>query len=357
MMDRTMSFEAFIDLLPITILALTLWRVRWVLKPSSASLSAGMSTDRTRPLRGVMALMVITHHIAQRTAAGILIRPYTDMGYLPVAAFFFLSGYGLLTRWRADPDYRRDFLKRRFTALIGSLLPVMGIYTALHLLCGPSESLPAACMAIINEANAWFLVELAVFYLAFALLMRLCERPWIVIGMTAVCCAVYTAACVALSLGDWWYKSSPAFVLGMVWALCGEGKRRVPARFDWILTVLCWAFCVLIHCNIWTVGWFMPMKAYIPSALSACLFVLGTALMTGKVHIDNPALRCLGGISYEIYIVQGLFLSMLRGRIVYITSDFVYSVLVITGTLLVSAGLHRLVGLALERISVKNTLR
>lgn len=332
--------DAMIDLLPLSLLLLLVWRARPV-KPLSAFDGEGLSLQAAMPLRGALALTVVLHHLAQRTEAGALMRPLTDMGYLPVAMFFFLSGCGVMKKHMASPDYRRRFLRRRLRALCWPLLPALAVYAALCAASRPFMSAWDFYNGVIGAANAWFLVNLIAFYAAFALAMRMCGgRPGLMTAVMAICCALYTAGCMALGYGDWWYKSSPAFVLGMAWAAWGGRWTPFIRRHYWPLLAACWALCLLIHRNIWPLGWFLPFGAFIPSALAASLFALGVALLSMKIRFGNPALDYLGRVSYEIYVLHGILLIALRGDWIWIESDLLYALLVVSGTAALAGALR-----------------
>lgn len=325
--------SALIDLLPIALLLLMLWRVRPAKPLLSGFHEDALSLQAALPLRGALAVMVVFHHLAQRTEAGWLMRLYTDAGYLPVAMFFFLSGYGLMKRHLSSPDYRRHFLRRRLGALLGPIALPMAVYIAMHIASQPFTSAWDFYNGVIGEANAWFIMNLIVFYLEFALAMRLCgKRPGGMVAIMAACCAGYIAGCMALQYGDWWYKSSPAFVIGMACAAWGGRWKPFVRRFYWPLLIACWALCHVVHVNIWTVGWRLHTQALIPSALAATLFALGTALLMMKLRFGNPALNWLGRHSYDIYIIHGILLIALHGGLVYLENDFLYALPLLIGT-------------------------
>ena len=338
-----------IDLMPLALLLLTLWRAKPARPLKSAFYEDNLSLRAALPLRGLLALMVALHHLAQRTQSGHLTRLYTDAGYLPVALFFFLSGYGVMGKYLATADYRRGFLRRRLSALAKPLLPALIVYAILHAANNPYTSAWDYYNGVIGDANAWFLVNLVLFYLEFALAMRLTRRPALMIAFMAVCCAAYVAGCRAVGYGDWWYKSSHAFPLGMAWAVWG-GKmtaflRRRP-RVYWGLLAACWLLCHLIHRNIWPLGWYLPLEALIPSALAASLFTAGVLLLTMKLRLGNPALDYLGRISYEIYILHGILLICLRPLTG--TSEALYALLVLGGSVALASAWHFITRRAIE---------
>ena len=84
-----------IDILPILLLFLCIFGAKITKPLSSINSKDYLSLATCKSYRGLFAIVVILHHLAQRTETGILFRIFTSMGSLAVAFFFFLSGYGL----------------------------------------------------------------------------------------------------------------------------------------------------------------------------------------------------------------------------------------------------------------------
>ena len=64
-----------------------------------------LSKERTVALRGILALMVLICHLHARVelfSNSILGTLFASFGYLAVAVFFFLSGYGLTESYKKD---------------------------------------------------------------------------------------------------------------------------------------------------------------------------------------------------------------------------------------------------------------
>ena len=99
------------NLLAASPLLLALWGCRPV-RPLTALDRESLSLERCLPLRGLMALVVLIHHLAQNTDSGALLRVYLNVGALPVSVFFFLSGYGLMRGAMTRSAYGRGFILR-----------------------------------------------------------------------------------------------------------------------------------------------------------------------------------------------------------------------------------------------------
>ena len=64
------------------------------------------------------------------------------------------------------------------------------------------------------------------------------------------------------------------------------------------------------------------------------IIVLLFLLLNMKIKINNKLLEFFGKISYELYMVQGLFLDIFRTRIYNIQNDLYFALLVIVCSIL-----------------------
>ncbi len=182
-----------------------------------------LSVETTKIFRGFFALVVVLHHLAQRTKAGILFRIFTKLGNPATAVFFFLSGYGLQKSYlEKQGNYRSGFLLRRIPSV---LLPYMTVTLLYRLICRGDRSLPGDVLSGDPTLPfSWYLISLLSFYLVFWLLMHLCgERHSLMILGGCVWILCYTTFCVKMQYGAWWYTASHLLPIGMFWAVY-EGK-------------------------------------------------------------------------------------------------------------------------------------
>lgn len=78
--------------------------------------------------------------------------------------------------------------------------------------------------------------------------------------------------------------------------------------------------------------------------ISAVCFVLFVLFLIMKINIQNAITQKLGIISLEIYVMQGIPMTFLRGGAQwYIESDLLYIFLVIVCTLFLAMFLHPIV--------------
>mgnify|MGYP000988907654 CR=1 FL=1 len=60
--------------------------------------NSSFSSETMNCVKGIFAIMIVLFHLSQHISGGVLFRAIGDTGYLSVAVFFFISGYGMYTR-------------------------------------------------------------------------------------------------------------------------------------------------------------------------------------------------------------------------------------------------------------------
>ena len=83
------------DVLPIFLVLIMLYKIKFI-KPFSIVNENYLSISTCRAYKGIFAIVIIFHHLAQKTENGLLFQLFSGIGYLGVSVFFFFSGYGLL---------------------------------------------------------------------------------------------------------------------------------------------------------------------------------------------------------------------------------------------------------------------
>ena len=69
-------------------------------------------------IKGLLALLIIIHHLSIYIKDTILLKVFTIVGAIAVSAFFFYSGYGLMTSYLKKENYLKDFLNKRIMKIV-----------------------------------------------------------------------------------------------------------------------------------------------------------------------------------------------------------------------------------------------
>lgn len=87
-------------IIPITILI----GVRKVKKSQNLNYNYFNQTQ-TSILKGISILLIVVHHFTIRLINPEFMKPFLNVGFLGVAIFFFISGYGLISSYLKDKNY------------------------------------------------------------------------------------------------------------------------------------------------------------------------------------------------------------------------------------------------------------
>ena len=327
------------DLLLLVPLALCLFGLR----PVKGLNIDCLSKKGTDALRGILALGILFVHITQYCPGGVLFDLWGKIGYLLVALFFFLTGYGLQKQHMTRKDYHKGFLTRRLMGVLLPYLVITAVYWSYYRLLGRGYGLWDV-LKLFAEGTpivsfSWFVPAVLTFYLAFWALMRLCGKGYstMVLG-AAVWFSLYTVICLALGWGNWWYISAFPVVIGMAWATYGEAiEKALKKRYIlwFVLTVAGLAGALILENSLHA-----GFADTLVKGCAATLFTLAVVLAVYKVRFGNPVLRLLGQLSMEIYLMQGLAIMVLRSRWIYVESPVLYGGLIVVLTVAFAAVVH-----------------
>ena len=352
------------------------------------------SLEQTKVLQGITALGIALHHMAQKTCAPWHPRAtivhgldlFVPMGYLFVGVFLFYSGFGLYRSFKTKPGYLNGFLRRRVAPLVIAYYLSECIYTAVRLAMGEKMDAVTILWYLsglhMANFNAWYLVAIPFFYLAFWAAFRACRREGAAIAWVFAFTLGYAALGAFIGhqsdwwmRGEWWYNSILLFPLGL---LFGRHEARVTAFLKkgyWLWLPLSFAAILLLfrqsewlNVNGWgyygAAGDAMTVPHRLMSAgmqwLVATAYVAFCFLVMMKVRFGNRALKWLGGVTLEFYLMHGVFVELfgynfldLTKSLVYIRSVPLYIAAVlgcaVPATLLFSAVWKKLAAAALAR--------
>ena len=302
-----------------------------------------LSRQGTDALRGVLALGILFVHIAQFVPGGKIFDLVQKLGYLVVAGFFFLTGFCLQTQHMAQKDYAAKFLRKRFFSVLLPYLVVTALYWSYYNLLGRGYGLWDVLMLFAQGkpivSFSWFIPAVLTFYLAFWGLMKLCGRGYstMVLG-GAVWFAAYSGICMLLKFDPIWYISAFPAVMGMAWAV---NRKKIgnclKNHYFWVLFPALAAFTAMIVLETGIHGGALDALL---KGLSAALFVTVLVVLLYRVRLGNGALRMLGRMSMEVYLMQGLALMVLRSRWIYIEGPLLYGLLTVVLTVVFAAVVH-----------------
>lgn len=295
------------------------------------------SKKQTDCLKGFLAICVILHHLYQRT--NIITNDYlgcifSDMGYLSVAVFLFISGYGLMQSYKVSrEEYSDTFLSARIIPFYSECIFTILIYIIFYALQGSFDIKKIALSFLFGDTIVpfgWYLQTIMIFYCLFFFVFRKNgggDARKIVIMATLL--LIYLLLCNVFKANLWWYRSTLAFPAGMVFAYKKNEFDEIVRKKYFRVIILCFSFLLFSFLYISTRKTY---NVYI-MCIAAVAFSFFVVCIMLNINITSLILQFLGTISFQIYILQGILVEGLRSNIVYIDNDYIYVVLSVLGTI------------------------
>ena len=302
-------------------------------------------------IKGLLAILIIMHHLSIYIKDVILFKILTIIGIIAVSAFFFYSGYGLMTSYLKKESYLKDFLNKRIMKIvIPYIIAIM--FTGLAYLL-TRQLTPRKIFNSLVEGEpivrfSWYVLAIIILYVVFYLSAKFLKKKKMiniaVFGGTILYCIVVNNV---LGFNNWWVNSCFAFFIGIYWASYKErytitlkDKNKI-IRYAIILLIILF---VIIGFQFFTSEYAVMdiinntdladdiMRQPIPVInmniiCIVLLFMLFNILE--KVRLNDKVFTFLGNISFEIYLYHGLVMYLLRNSCYYCRIDYIYAILVI----------------------------
>ena len=279
----------------------------------------------TSGLRGFLALGIIFHHLSPWVTTGSEFSNFSYMGAYIVSIFFFLSAYGLYNQNENKKNYLDKFLVTRLSKILLPFFAVSLIYLLYRFVDGQLLDLNFFISLFKNGStiifNGWFVNIIILMYLF------------------------------------WWYNSTLAFILGLIWAKYQDVIDKVLDRYYFVVlfSVAVLLFVSHHYGNLLSYlhiedSYSYALAANINNIIFTIYFVVS---FLKKINFSNVFLILLGGISFELYMIHGLVISML-GKI--FVSSPVNDVLLTIFTLIISISLAWIVNKLVNTITTKVNL-
>lgn len=337
-----------LDLFLVLLLVLLFYGVKFKQPLNTFYSEEYLSINTSKYYRGLFAIIVVFHHLAQNTETGVLFRYFARIGFLAVAVFFFLSGYGLQRQYiTKSEEYRKGFLLKRIPNIFIPYIIITVIYWLVYMLRGKVYSIETILVSILKGSpivsNSWYIICILCFYVIYWMIMMICRNQykWMIV-LGGVWYFFYTYFCINMKYGNWWYNTSLLLVVGMFWATYEKKLLHIMTEHYWVVAPITWiVFVILFHYknHIATVI-NIPFFPLVLTLVSSILFVLCIIAFSLKVLVGNKVLGFLGDVSLEIYVSHGLFMTTLRSNCIYINNEVLYCLAVLVCTLSFSILLH-----------------
>ena len=272
-----------------------------------------LSNKSTKSLKGLLALLIIFHHISQKVTTGENFSNFEYMGRYIVALFFFLSGYGLYFQYSNNANYMKNFLRKRLVRIFIPFYFFIVIYVIYRATLGEVINVDFFLSFWKDHSNiiynGWFINSIIVLYVIFYIsFVRKDSKTsfYILIVLTLV----YIFWKTYQDHGDWEYVSIMAFLLGIFWMKNrGLIEKCIENNYFIFLVLFSVLMYIFHHYEVImkNIGITNKYVYYgIVGNICTMVFVVYFLLLTNKLNFSNKYLDFLGDISFEIYMIHGL---------------------------------------------------
>jgi len=274
-----------------------------------------LSLQNTSALRGICAIEIMLGHIGISTR-NIIQFPNKKAGILFVGLFLMISGYGLMF----GLDNKKDYLKNFWPKRLGKMIPIFLIILIVDFILNKEISLSRA-----TGGAKWYVYELIILYILFYISYSLFKKNQL---------AIVFLVSMALAFLFWlfkfdnpWYGSTLCFPLGMAYYKIKK-KTGDITNLKRIILVMGLFFIT----GVTILGFFLWDELFVGvflcrniASVSFCFAIL---LILEKFTIGNKMSLMLGMISYEIYLIHGIFIRIFEKNLI-IENDYLFTVAVI----------------------------
>lgn len=351
------SFSFYLGIFLIPLFYFLLGNMTVVTNPANWQEDA-LGRKHSKEILGFFAVCIVLHHLVQQIGAENAggLTWLEDMGVCFVGVYFFYSGYGLIQSYLTKKDYLRGFFRKRLPAVLVPFYVCIFLFVLQEVCCGASYGVKdyiayLSGVWLIN-GHMWYIVEIFFLYLFFWFFFRICRKEtYAYIGMVSVCIFMVLQSLILghgdkWFQGEWWYNTTLLFPLGMLFARFEKRILIFVRKYYKAAIVLVSASYIALmkatlfmleHYGYWTEyngrigmeGYLDKLKTLSVQLPMVICFAALILLIGQKVKCSNAALKFLGEISLELYLIHNLFLrgfAKISGQGVYFTAVLVCSI-------------------------------
>ncbi len=262
-----------------------------------------LEKDSTIFIRGIATIFIVLHHTVQHTNANNGIVWYFRLiGYICVAIFFLLSGYGNTFSYRNNKSTKIGWLLKRILRIcitfwfiwIIDLIAILFInedkFSIIILI---KQALTLTLPYWIN----WYLKIQVIFYIAYKLFKKNNDIVLLLLTIISVC-IMYI-----LRLESFWWNTMICFGLGSVFA---ERKEKIIINLKknkYIKLILSLVAFVLLF--------ILGTRSFELQVISSIAFCIFITILLFVFKFKSKIINFIGNLSLEIYLWHGVLLKLL----------------------------------------------
>lgn len=319
-----------------------------------------LSVKSTSGLRGFLALGIIFHHLSPLVKSGEEFSNFSYMGTYIVSIFFFLSAYGLYVQNESRENYLDNFLVKRLSKIIVPFFIISLIYIFYRFVNGQLIDLNFFINLFKQGStiiyNGWFVDIIILMYIFFYISFKLFQNKFLSIVLNTIFIICYICLAIKLGYNFWWYNSALAFAIGLIWAKNQNKIDRVLEKYYFIVIILVTVLLFVSHKYDVLLKYLHLEDSYsyaLAANLDNIIFTIYFIIVfLKKINFSNVYLTLIGRISFELYMIHGLVISML-GKI-FVSSrvnDVLFTLFVLIVSLIFAWIINKIINVIIQKVS------
>ena len=303
-----------------------------------------LSLENSIRIKGFLAIGVALNHIIHEIKCPDLHLEFWNMFFWFVAIFFFFNGYGIMYKLVTDSNYLEGFLRKRVLKIVIPFLIVYCLTVLLKMLLGEKFTFVNILKSFFNGVpiadNLWYIELLILFYL-FVWCVGKCiknKTEMIIAGFVFV--ALWYVFAIWRQLSPHWMFTCLLIPVGMLFAY-KEAETYELLRKNQVLLVIICGLIVAFACSKSVEYIFTTGEGTAIAIFSSVAFTILFFIMNMYIQNNGRALTFFGKISFEFYMIHGLIIEILRNKYFYINNDYIFVILVITISIIVSLAFQK----------------
>ncbi len=284
------------------------------------------SLDQVNNLKGVLAILIILYHLTNIGHVAFL-SPFDFWGAPIVSLFLCISGYGLLASYQKKGDgYLINFIPTKLWRIIFPLFFATLVYLISDYL--DKQKFPEGILqnlflyGVTPLPFSWYAYAIISFYLLFYLVFLNSKLGlYLKLFVMLLMAIAFMFLLRNLGYGREWWICALAFPTGMYYKLWEDKLLKLTKQRKWPLLIVP-SICLLL---------LLIVKSKIELLFPLAYIIIPIALvyLVSFISLRNKVLLFLGGISYEIYLLHGAWMFLLRGKTIHLDNDYIFSISVV----------------------------
>lgn len=277
---------------------------------------AQISIEDSLCLRGMAASLIIFHHIQQKGYAPSCCVLMGYIGFIMVAIFFFLSGYGLVFGFLHKNDYFKGFLLKH---LLSIYLPYWIIITLnnIYIIYIKNKEMDFYKLAIeyLGISDIWFVTAIIIFYIVFYISFKIIRPRHLKYLSVLLLLLLYNAICFFTFDLTSYTASTFSFLCGMIWQCKNEWIcKKIRKNYTFYCVCFFLLFVVSFTGRLFLAKCSVNNEVFhcIMRNIVSCTFVMWIVIVWQKWKVNSKFFISLGKRSYEIYLTHVLLLPVIN---------------------------------------------